>query len=327
LASRELRSPWTADRFPAFKRNPAPFLEQGFLCDSTFVSASGISFSMPTGSLFASATPAPNCIPLSDGSGTLDAWVSDGSGAFDLQTALDALSNVRGAILFRGAAGWVALLPGTAGQQLASGGAGADPSWVTDGTGGGGTGDFVGPAGATGNALVRFNGTSGKLGKDSSAILSDAGDLSVNSLAVSGAPTTSIVNTTSGHTEMFNLFAPNSGDSNQSYWYFGGAPAAGKCFIFDFYNGTAGAGYADSFLAFAVYGENPQNMFKFGQGGIATFGGNFTTGGSLKTANPSGGTAQTFRLGSIVSAGVTPDGTRYVEAEINGVACKLALVT
>lgn len=29
---------------------------------------------------FATATPTPNAIPIADGSGTLDAWVTDGSG-------------------------------------------------------------------------------------------------------------------------------------------------------------------------------------------------------------------------------------------------------
>lgn len=42
-----------------------------------------------------------------------------------------------------------------------------------------GSGDFVGPASATDNALIRFDGTTGKLGQDSKAIMSDAGDLTV----------------------------------------------------------------------------------------------------------------------------------------------------
>ncbi len=57
--------------------------------------------------LFASQTPQPNCIPISDGSGRLDAWVSNGSGS--------------------------------------------------------GSGDVVGPAGATDGSLVLFDGPSGKL--------------------------------------------------------------------------------------------------------------------------------------------------------------------
>ena len=39
--------------------------------------------------------------------------------------------NVRGSVAIRGAAAWQCLLPGTAGQVLQSGGAGANPSWLT----------------------------------------------------------------------------------------------------------------------------------------------------------------------------------------------------
>lgn len=51
----------------------------------------------------------------------------------------------------------------------------ADGTWSTVG---GGTGDVVGPASATNNAIARFDGTTGKLIQDSSlAILGDGGDL------------------------------------------------------------------------------------------------------------------------------------------------------
>lgn len=42
---------------------------------------------------------------------------------------LDSFSSTRGAVLYRGASGWAALAPGTAGHALKTGGAGADPSW------------------------------------------------------------------------------------------------------------------------------------------------------------------------------------------------------
>lgn len=47
-----------------------------------------------------------------------------------------------------------------------------------------GTGDVVGPASATDNALVRFDTTTGKLVQSSSASLSDAGDLATTSLTI-----------------------------------------------------------------------------------------------------------------------------------------------
>ena len=53
-----------------------------------------------------------------------------------LSQLLDWGSSTRGSILFRGASGWVALSPGAVGQVLQTGGAGADPSWLTASGGG-----------------------------------------------------------------------------------------------------------------------------------------------------------------------------------------------
>lgn len=55
----------------------------------------------------------------------------------NISAILDAISSTQGAILFRGASGWEALAPGTAGDVLSTGGAGADPSWIAGGGGGG----------------------------------------------------------------------------------------------------------------------------------------------------------------------------------------------
>lgn len=54
----------------------------------------------------------------------------------NISNLLDDISNVRGSVLYRGAAGWAALGPGTAGNVLQTNGAGADPSWVAGGGGG-----------------------------------------------------------------------------------------------------------------------------------------------------------------------------------------------
>ena len=48
---------------------------------------------------------------------------------------IDWIGSTRGSVLYRGAAGWASLTPGTSGYVLQSGGAGADPSWVAAGTG------------------------------------------------------------------------------------------------------------------------------------------------------------------------------------------------
>ena len=47
-----------------------------------------------------------------------------------------------------------------------------------------GTGDVVGPGSSTDNAIARYDGTTGKLVQNSSAILSDAGSLSINGLSL-----------------------------------------------------------------------------------------------------------------------------------------------
>lgn len=62
-----------------------------------------------------------------DGGGDLSA---DRTIDANASAILDLIGSTRGAILYRGASGWAILAPGTVGQVLTSGGAGADPSWV-----------------------------------------------------------------------------------------------------------------------------------------------------------------------------------------------------
>lgn len=56
-----------------------------------------------------------------------------------LTQVLDFLSTVRGSVIYRDSSVWKVLAPGTAGQVLQTGGAGANPSWVTPAAGGGGS--------------------------------------------------------------------------------------------------------------------------------------------------------------------------------------------
>lgn len=55
--------------------------------------------------------------------------------ACTISDILDLVTSTRGSVLYRGAAGWVALAPGTAGFILQTNGAGADPTWVAPNTG------------------------------------------------------------------------------------------------------------------------------------------------------------------------------------------------
>lgn len=79
--------------------------------------------------------------------------------AADIQALLDSLSSTRGAILFRGNAGWQVLLPGTAGNFLQTAGAGADPTWVPPSGGGGGMFTLLQSQTVSGVASVKFDNT------------------------------------------------------------------------------------------------------------------------------------------------------------------------
>lgn len=86
------------------------------------------------------------------GGGTLAADVTLNA---DTQAILDQISTTQGSILYRGAADWAALAPGTAGYLLKTNGAGADPSWVISPTGGNGARGIYGPMLSKGhNSLV-----------------------------------------------------------------------------------------------------------------------------------------------------------------------------
>jgi hypothetical protein len=79
-----------------------------------------------------------------------------GSAAPAVPVSLTALldtvvGNTRGAILFRGAAGWAALAPGGAGTHLVGRGAGNDPAWVTPASV---TASLAAPAGTTSTSGV-----------------------------------------------------------------------------------------------------------------------------------------------------------------------------
>jgi hypothetical protein len=104
-----------------------------------------------------------------------------GGGAVSVTTpaatsaSLDLISSTQGAMLYRNATAWVGLGPGTSGQLLSTQGAAANPIWVTAT---GGAGDVNGPASATDNAIVRFDGTGGKTVQNSAVTIADTtGDI------------------------------------------------------------------------------------------------------------------------------------------------------
>lgn len=63
-----------------------------------------------------------------NGAGANPSWAAGGGGG-DIQTLLDGISTTRGVLLYYDGTDWNDLAPGTAGQVLRTGGAGADPYW------------------------------------------------------------------------------------------------------------------------------------------------------------------------------------------------------
>jgi hypothetical protein len=90
-------------------------------------------------------------------------------------------------------------------------------------SGGGGSGDVVGPASSTDNALVRFDTTTGKLVQNSTGILSDAGALSgLTTITATGAASAAqVIATTAnpGHAASRALLAYGSNRAN--LWSYG----------------------------------------------------------------------------------------------------------
>ncbi len=89
---------------------------------------------------------------------------------------------------------------GTASQVLTV--SGGLPSWQP---GGSGSGDVVGPASATDNAVARYNGTTGKLIQNSLFVVADDGNSSVSNSIGSGGLNHTINNTSSANDSQASL--------------------------------------------------------------------------------------------------------------------------
>lgn len=75
------------------------------------------------------------------------------------------------------------------------------------GADGAGSGDFVGPGSSTDNALVRFDGTTGKLGQNSGTTLSDVGALNLPASGSVAFNSISILSDSAGTTTLANIDA------------------------------------------------------------------------------------------------------------------------
>lgn len=103
--------------------------------------------------------------------------------AAEVQVILDQITDVRGSILFRGAAGWEALAPGLSGQFLKTMGAGADPVWAAGGGGGGNYALIQTQVLAAAAATITFSSISNAY-KDLKLVLTGRGTNSSNEVDV-----------------------------------------------------------------------------------------------------------------------------------------------
>jgi hypothetical protein len=118
-----------------------------------------------------------------------------------------------GVLLGSGTGAISATALGTSGQVLTSNGAGLDPTFQDAGAG---SGDFVGPASATDNAVVRFDTTTGKLGQDSAIVIPDAvGSVAFLASKIGNALTVEVTEpaATTGASVAGNALTLNAGDA------------------------------------------------------------------------------------------------------------------
>lgn len=100
------------------------------------------------------------------------------------------LTTTVGTIIARSSTQWGALIPSTNGYVLTLDS--TQPlgvKWAAAPGAGGGSGDVVGPASSTDNAIARFDSTTGKLLQNSSATIDDSGNLAANNFSGSSSGT------------------------------------------------------------------------------------------------------------------------------------------
>ena len=92
--------------------------------------------------------------------------------------------------------------------------------------GGGGTGDVVGPASSTDNAIARWDGTTGKLLADSIPTIDDQGNLNITSPISGGTLSIHLVNSSNTASSQAQILIQNggvsSGDTSVAYASIGG---------------------------------------------------------------------------------------------------------
>jgi hypothetical protein len=97
----------------------------------------------------------------------------------------------------------------------------ADGAWAAP-AGGGGSGDVVGPASATDNAVARFDTTTGKLIQNSSVTIADDGSLTVPSVSAPATPagdTITLLSRDVASREMLSVVPPEGNEYQLQAWW------------------------------------------------------------------------------------------------------------
>lgn len=198
------------------------------------------------------------------------------------------LSVTQGNVYYGDGTKLVALSPGTSGFFLKTQGASANPIWaaVT-------AGDFSGPAVSVDNTIVRFDGTTGKLGQASSVVIGDNGDITTS---VTGA---SVGLTVSNGSQTTGIALFKDGSSSAHAWNDFGL----QVISLDNYTGNT-----DGIVLNCTVPSSPSGTFATGM--------KFNVGGSLNDGS-TGTLSAIYMAGS--NTGATANGRRsYINTASTG---------
>jgi hypothetical protein len=169
--------------------------------------------------------------------------------------------STRGSILYRGAAGWTPLTPGTAGQVLTTAGPGADPAWAA-GSGSSGSLGIVPFFGSTGGTWTRPAGTTFSWVNQGSATYTDnslGGPLVINKPAASGDNMSLMCVTPPSPPYTYTVMATTPAQASQYYTVIGLAlydSGSGKVTTLGFGNNSAHVLHWNSFTSYSSTVKN-----------------------------------------------------------------------
>ena len=133
-------------------------------------------------------------------------------------------------------------------------------------------------------------------------------------LAVTGVLDISVTGTTA-YQNAATFFQPSQPDSQLMSISLGQSAASGKEALIGFYKGTAGASYADSYLALNIFGDAWGSGLKLTKGGLVSCGSGLAVTGALSATDTISTTKAVASAGNIVSiknsTDTGGDNTRY----------------